>query len=246
MTATPGSGTQTAPEPRYVSRFGSTERVLHWVHAAAFFGLLGTGLVLYLPALAAHVGNRPVIKAIHLAVAVGWLTALTMIAIAGDRRTLRSTRREIERFDDDDLLWLRGRPAPQGRFNAGQKAHAILQAALGVLFTASGVLLWLGERNTTLRLPGTIALHDVATFVAAALLLGHLYLSLIAPATRPALRGITRGTVRADWARAHHSRWIPGPGPPRFMVSRRSVAVAALVALVGAATTAALVLDTLH
>lgn len=111
---------------------------------------------------------------------------------------------------------------------------------------ARGVLLWLGERNTTLRLPARIALHDVATFFTVALVLGHLHLSLIAPAARPTLRGITRGTVRPDWARMHHQRWTPGPSRLRSTVSSRSAALAALVALVGVATAAALALDTLQ
>ena len=31
--------------------FSRTERALHWIHAAAFFVLLGSGLVLYVPKL---------------------------------------------------------------------------------------------------------------------------------------------------------------------------------------------------
>ena len=44
--------------PRYIHRFSRTERTLHWVHAAAFFVLLGSGLVLYLPKLSELVGRR--------------------------------------------------------------------------------------------------------------------------------------------------------------------------------------------
>ena len=40
---------------------------------------------------------------------------------------------------------------------------------------------------------------------------GHLYLSLIHPTTRHALRGMTLGTVREDWARAHHAKWTTSP-----------------------------------
>ena len=36
---------------RYVRRFSRTERALHWVHASAFFVLLASGLVLYVPRL---------------------------------------------------------------------------------------------------------------------------------------------------------------------------------------------------
>jgi formate dehydrogenase subunit gamma len=229
MTATPGSATPTASEPRLVPRFGVTERALHWIHAAAFFALLGSGLVLYLPSLAERVGSRPVVKAVHLAVAVGWLGLIVLVVLLGDRRALRRARRELERFDDDDLRWLRGRPAPQGRFNAGQKAHAVLQAALAVLLLVSGVLLWLGERNTTLRLDGTILLHDLATYVAVLLVAGHLVLALVWPRTRPALRGMVSGEVRAGWAREHHAKWDPAPAPPSAPRGRAALGAGVLV-----------------
>jgi formate dehydrogenase subunit gamma len=189
-------------------RFSRTERAVHWIHATGFFALLTTGLILYLPALSGTVGRRGLVKAIHLYVALGWALALVLAVVCGNRRALASTRRDLERFDRDDLRWLAGWPAPQGRFNAGQKVHAVTQAAFAALFAGSGLLLWLGERNTALRFPGTIVLHDTITFIATALIIGHLYLSLIAPRTRPALRGMTRGSVPAKWATEHHPKWV--------------------------------------
>jgi formate dehydrogenase subunit gamma len=44
--------------------------------------------------------------------------------------------------------------------------------------------------------------------VAAVLVAGHIYLALIHPPTRPALRGITRGSVRREWAEHHHGEWV--------------------------------------
>jgi formate dehydrogenase subunit gamma len=52
-------------------------------------------------------------------------------------------------------------------------------------------------------------------YVSLVLLVGHLYLALIYPATRHALRGMTVGTVRRDWARQHHRKWIDRDAPPR-------------------------------
>ena len=43
---------------RLVRRFTRTERALHWVHATAFFLLLGSGLVLYVPKLSEAVARR--------------------------------------------------------------------------------------------------------------------------------------------------------------------------------------------
>jgi formate dehydrogenase subunit gamma len=242
MTATRTSAAPTASEPASVARFGGTERALHWVHAVGFFGMTGTGLVLYLPALASAVGDRPLVKAVHLAFATGWLTAIAAVVAAGDRRALRRTRRDLERFTDDDLRWLRRRPARAGRFNAGQKLHASLQAAFALLFVVSGVLLWLGERDTALRLPGTLAVHDLSALIVAVLVGGHLYLALFNEPTRPALEGMTRGTVPAEWACRHHAAWKPQPWV-RWCPPRRALVAAAVVVLAGLAATVVVARD---
>src|SRR6187431_403555 len=192
---------------RYVRRFSRTERAVHWVHASAFLVLLGSGLVLYLPSLATEIGRRPLVKDVHLFTALAWAIALLAVVALGDRRGLRATTRELDVFDADDRRWLLGRHVRQGRFNAGQKLNAALTAAFALLFAVSGALLWLGERDTRFRLDGTIVLHDILTYASVALVAGHLYLAVIHPTTRHALRGITRGSVREDWAREHHPKW---------------------------------------
>jgi len=222
-----------------VLRFGATERNLHTIHGVAFAVMFATGLVLWLPMFAQIFSDRPLVKGIHLVAAAGWLTALAVVAILGDRRALRRTRRELERFDADDVLWLRRtKPAPpQGRFNAGQKAHAIVQAALALLLTLSGILLWLGERNTAFRLPGTIALHDTAMFVAGVLVAGHVWMA-VSPDKLPALRGILHGTVPAEYAASHHPKWAapaPSPLPARAGPGPGRLAAAALVTALGSA-----------
>jgi formate dehydrogenase subunit gamma len=192
----------------YIERFSRTERAVHWVHATAFFVLLATGLALYVPALSVAVGRRPLLKDLHVYTAVAWIAALVLVIVLGDRRRLRATVRELETFDADDMLWLQRYPRPQGRFNAGQKLNAALTAAFAVLFAVSGSLLWLGERDHRFQFASTILLHDWLTLISLFLVVGHLYLALIYPATRHALRGMTVGTVRRDWAERHHPKWV--------------------------------------
>ena len=127
-----------------VERFTRTERTLHWVHATGFFAMLATGLVLYLPALSEFVARRNLVKNVHIFVAVAWAIAIVLVFALGDRRRLAADWREIETLDRDDRRWLRGRPAAQGRFNAGQKLNAIVTAAFALLFAISGFFLWLG------------------------------------------------------------------------------------------------------
>jgi len=195
---------------RYVRRFSRTERVLHWANALGFFTLLASGLILYLPSLAVLIGRSPLVKDVHFWSGIGWVALLVLVLLVGDRRGMLRTARELDRFDVDDARWLLGRrPAPQGRFNAGQKLNAALTAAFTLLFLMSGLLLWLGERDTRFRFASTVILHDGLMYAALALLVGHLYLAVIHPATRHALRGITVGTVSEEWARRHHGKWKP-------------------------------------
>jgi formate dehydrogenase subunit gamma len=197
-------------KPGYRRRFSRTARTLHWANAVFFLFLLGSGLVLYLPSLAILVGRRPIVQSLHFWSGIAWVCVLALIAVLGDRRGLRELAREIDRFDADDVRWLLGRrPAPQGRFNAGQKLNTALTAAFVVLFFVSGLLLWFGERDTRLRFASTVLLHDGLLYASVALLVGHLYLAVIHPTTRHALRGITLGTVKEEWADTHHPKWKP-------------------------------------
>jgi formate dehydrogenase subunit gamma len=202
------------------------------MHASAFLVLLASGLVLYVPALSELVGRRPLVKDVHLWTAVAWLAALAAILALGDRRGLRRTLADLDGFDGDDRRWLRAQRSPQGRFNAGQKLNFWLTAAFTILFAVSGVLLWLGERDTRFRLDGTILLHDALTFVSLVVLCGHLYLAVLHPRTRHSLRGITRGDVRRDWAAEHYPKWVDarpardgpaaGPSPAQVAGGRSS------------------------
>lgn len=191
-----------------IERFSRTERAAHWVHATAFLALLATGLALYFPSLSELVGRRALLKDLHVYTAVAWVIGLTLVVVLGDRRRIRRTLHELDVYDADDILWLQRYPRPQGRFNAGQKVNAALTGAFAVLFAVSGSLLWLGERDHRFQFASTILLHDWLTFFSLVLLVGHLYLALIYPATRHALRGMTTGSVRRDWAARHHEKWV--------------------------------------
>ena len=124
-------------------------------------------------------------KDIHFWGGVGWIAALALVALLGDRRGLLRTARDLERLQPS-------------RFNVGQKINALLTAAFAMLFLASGLLLCFGERDTRFRWASTVLLHDGLLYASLMLLAGHLYLALIHPATRHSLRGMTTGKVSED------------------------------------------------
>jgi len=169
---------------------------VHWVHAAAFLVLLGSGLCLYLPSLSEAVSRRPLLKHIHIYTALAWAIALVLIFALGNRRSLRGTLHELDTLDRD------------GRMNRGQQLNTIATAAFAILFAVSGFLLWYGERDTRFRFAGTLLVHDWLMYVSLVLFLGHLYYALILPSTRHSLNGMTRGWVREDWAARRHPGWV--------------------------------------
>ena len=204
--------------PARVVRFTATERALHWIIAATFFALVATGACLYFPPLA-RLLDRPVAKSVHLWSAIVMFASVVVVPLLGNRRALRSAVHDVQWFDADDVAWLTGGPGrlvtrppvpapPQGRFNAGQKMNSVITSALLVLLGITGLLLWLGERNTSWRLAGSVTMHDLASVVVIFLVLGHMYLAMLHPSTRHAMRGMITGSVDHGWAAEHHEKWV--------------------------------------
>jgi hypothetical protein len=103
----------TSPTPRRA-------RAARELRASAFFVLLASGLVLYLPSIWAAVARRALIKDIHFWTGISWAGAILLISLLGNRRAVAQTIREVDLFDRDDRRFLTGDThVPQGRFNAG-------------------------------------------------------------------------------------------------------------------------------
>jgi formate dehydrogenase subunit gamma len=209
-----------------IARFTRTERAAHWLLAGSFFVMLGSGLALYLPSLS-NIVARPTAKAWHLWSAAALGIGLVALIALGNRRSLGRTARDLERLDDDDVRWVTGGPKrlvtgqpapPQGRFNAGQKLNAAITLGLMIVMAVTGLLLWYGEQDTQFRLAGTVYVHDWGAWILILLVAGHMYLAVLHPATRHALRGMTIGDVDREWATRHHAKWVASqedaPVPP--------------------------------
>jgi len=187
-----------------IKRFTKSERAAHWLVAAAFAVMLLTGgqvphhWTWTTPSLDVHVGAAVVL-----------MMGLGALLLFGNRGALRTTARQLRSLRDDDRKWLdprrmlARRPAPPvGRFNGGQKMNAIL-ATLGLTgLYATGIYLITVGRSAFGHLHGPFA------FLTTALIAGHIFMAVVNPSTRHALRGMTLGSVNREWARHHHQRWV--------------------------------------
>ena len=187
-----------------LERFTKSERAAHWLIAAAFAVMLASGGLVprdwtwTTPALDVHVGAAIVL--------VGGLAG---IVVLGNGAALLGTARDLRRLDTGDRAWLRpgrilrrGPAPPVGRLNAGQKLNGRLSLVGLCGLYASGLFLLAGAG------PLLGDLHGPLAFLTTALIAGHVFMSVVNPSTRHALREMTLGTVDRAWARHHFPRWV--------------------------------------
>jgi formate dehydrogenase subunit gamma len=221
---------EAAASPAYlpggrILRFTRTERGAHWVQALSFLLLLITGFMLQIPSLEGIVGNRALLREVHLSSGFFFFFGPAIIALSGDRRSIAADVRDVDTWDGDDARWLLpslgrlfGAPGPrQGRFNAGQKLNAIFVVWSTLTFTVTGFIIWQDRRFPADIVNHANALHTTLAYIALLAFLGHLYLATVHPLTRHAFRAITLGTVDAVWAEEHHPKWVEAltaPGVP--------------------------------
>jgi formate dehydrogenase subunit gamma len=204
----------TATSLHLIPRFNAGERVAHWLLAGAFAVMLASGAFMG--------GFGPLDHHVLLITHVGAAVALVggLAALVTSRRTRRplaQTADDLRRLTPGDWRWLRAAPRayvtggelpPAGRFNGGQKINARSLLLVLTLLYVSG----LGELGRSTRVLEPLrtlgALHGFAAGIAGILVAAHVYLGLVHPATRPALRGIIRGSVRREWAEHHHAIWV--------------------------------------
>ena len=188
-------------------RFTRTERAAHWLLVASFAAILASGTQ-----MPHHWdADQPVVD-VHVGGAALLVAGLIFLLWRADRHALVVTAIELATTEPGDAEWLRGVPdrlrtgapaPPVGRFNAGQKLNARLSALGFVVLYATGLVLLLAGRG----LPQG-PLHTLTTVALVGLLSGHVFMAVLNPGTKHALRGMTLGHVDRAWAEHHHPRWV--------------------------------------
>jgi formate dehydrogenase subunit gamma len=196
-------------------------RLVHWTLAAAFLGLLATGLALESPDLRGipFLGSK-LVREIHLTCAVLLLLMPALAASWDGFREVRSVWREARHFVAGDLGWLRGvclrlvgwraEFPSQGRLNAGQKLNTLVLVALLSGLAVSGAIIApeAGRPVPQVVREFVYEIHRLLAYSTIPIIAAHIVLATLWPSTRPALRGMLVGSVRSDWARAHHALWV--------------------------------------
>jgi formate dehydrogenase subunit gamma len=199
--------------PERIERFCKTTRWFHWSFVGAFLALAASGGMLALRDEIGLGGETPrgLIR-FHEGAAVALLVLPAVVLLSGRTgETLRDLG-EALRWSRADLRWLALQPLaflgradlpPAGKLNAGQKLNAIATALLAAGLAGTGAWLW--------ARPGALVpwFVHLALFVAwIPAFLGHFFLAVVYPDTRPALRGMLLGEVDREWAAHHHSAWL--------------------------------------
>lgn len=202
-----------------VLRFDWAER---WAHRG--FGLLMglcliTAALLYLPGFGAIVGQRDVVRMVHLVAGFALPVPLLLGYAASGR--FRADVRRLSRFSEVDWRWLRSADRrvaalPVGKFNAGQKLNsAFTMGSLIVMLGTGTVMTFAASFPDDVRTGATFT-HDWLALAVAVVLAGHVYMAYGDPGAR---EGMRTGVVTAGWAAVHHPGWVAMLSNPRSQES---------------------------
>ncbi len=189
-------------------RFDRVERTLHWVNATLFGILMLTGAALYAGPISTLVGNRELVRTLHVFSGLA-LPIPLLVAVLGRRRgaQLRTDLGRLNRWSRDDRRWFRRRQragVKLGKFNPGQKLNAAFIGGAAIVMLATGsIMKWFEPFPLDWR-TGATFVHDWFALGIWVAVLGHIMFAL---RDGDALDGMIGGTVPATWARKKAPLW---------------------------------------
>lgn len=173
---------------------------MHWGVVIAWLGLLISGLALQNPELRGVplLGSK-LVREVHLswALLLGVLPALAA---------------SLDGFHQLGQLWHEARQVRDSatRLNVGQKLNVLIVLALAAGLALTGLAIApLGTSPVPQALRElAYPLHVLLAYAMTALVVVHVVIATLVPGNHGALRGIVLGSVRCEWARAHHPHWV--------------------------------------
>jgi formate dehydrogenase subunit gamma len=202
-----------------VKRFSKAFVWAHAINAIAFFGLYITALPMYTDWfnwLYVVFGGPENARLIHRILAVVFILP-TFIWLIFDHKgfimwlkeLVTWKKRDIQFFSEfvKELFGLNFKHVRQTFFNAGEKINSILQIFCAILLIGSGFPMWFPDFFPSAVVQWSYFLHNVGFGLGFAVILGHIYLSVIHKHSRPGYTGVITGKVPAWWAKSHYADW---------------------------------------
>lgn len=188
-------------------RFTPAERWVHRAFAVLMTVDMITALALYSSTLSNTLGQRDLIRTLHVYVGLALPLPLLLGTLSS---AYRADARRLNRFTADDWRWLSVRqrrlgPVPTGKFNAGQKLNTALTVGATAVLLGTGLVMYLRQLTPLDWRIGATFVHGWAAFSLTALVLGHI---VLATADAGARTGLRTGFVPRDWAARHHGEWL--------------------------------------
>lgn len=203
----------------YVKRHTKGFVYLHWINAVCFFMLFLTALPLYADTFRFlyDIFGPATLQNAHRFFAVLFVLN-PIVGLITAREGIWRMFSEVFKFNGKDVTFLvkfpleligkhpEGMPK-QGFYNGGERMNIALQLATWGVLVGSGALLWFGEGiiDNSIR-AWMIPIHSLCAGIGFAGSIGHIYLALIA--NPDSVHGMQDGTIKIDYANAHHGEWI--------------------------------------
>ncbi|HAQ06683.1 MAG TPA: formate dehydrogenase [Bacillus bacterium] len=202
-----------------VKRFSKGFILAHAVNAISFFVLYITALPMYTewfdwlyPILGGPEGARQ----LHRIFAVVFITPTFIWLIMDPKGFMRWgkelvtwKKRDIQFFTEfvKELFGFKFKHIKQSYFNAGEKINSLIQIFTAILILGSGFPMWFPDLFPSAVVQWSYVMHNVGFGLAIAVVIGHIYLSVIHKNSRPGYTGVITGKVPAWWAKEHYEEW---------------------------------------
>ncbi len=227
-------GTEAAIQIRWIPKYTTLERFLHWVHTATFIPLALTGFVLFAPWLQPLAqGEAGVFLRLVHRIAAVFFGGVPIVYIILQPRRAWINLKEFLSFSKYDLLWLKGAfpyyvlgrhssMPPQPRFNTGERLTAIVLVLGTLIFGLTGLPMWFLKGSMSPALfQACVFFHDLMFIITFVMFMIHFYLAVVHPMMWQSLVSMRYGVVSESYAREHHAMWYYGEKRAREMWEKR-------------------------
>ncbi len=209
---------QQKPEIK-VRRFSKAFVAAHAVNFISFFILYITALPMYTEFfdwLYPVFGGPENARLLHRIFAVAFVTPSIIWLIFDTKGFFRWIKeiftwkkRDVEWFQEagKEMLGFKFKHVPQTFFNAGEKINSWIQIVTAVVIICSGFTMWFPEFFPAWAVQWGYFGHSLSIGLAAAVVVGHIYMAAVHKNSAPGFKGVVTGKVPAWWAKSHYGDW---------------------------------------